>query len=440
MDSLNTTLSIRDGDTLVSPGGIFELGFFSPGSSSKRYMGIWYMNSVTAVSWVANREVPLNDTSGVLEVTNQGILVLLDSNLSTVWSSNASVDVRSPVVQLLDSGNLVVKNGDDTNPENFIWQSFDYPGNTFTAGMKIGKDFRTGLDRYLSSWRSPDDPAPGKFTYRLELGGFPEAIVREDSTVRFRSGPHNGEQFSGMLDIKGNSLSYDFVFNDEEVYLAFSPHDSSILLRGVLSSQTGAIEPFRWIDPNRGWVQNLPLHTDNCDRYALCGANGICDNNKSPVCSCLTGFEPNNPKEWDARPGSGCCVRKTQPNCSGDGFIKVSAVKVPETKHSWYNYSIDLEGCENICLANCSCTAYANLDIRNGGSGCLIWFNDLIDTRYVTDSGHDIYVKVAASELGMKLLFSLCIPYRFNRDSIFELSNSIDQFINMILKFLNFLK
>ncbi|XWS09907.1 hypothetical protein CRYUN_Cryun39dG0030000 [Craigia yunnanensis] len=397
--SINTTNSIRDGDTLVSTGEIFELGFFSLDSRSKRYLGIWYKNSVTTVPWVANRERPLNDTSGVVEVTNQGILVLRDSNESTVWSSNASRLVGSPVVQLLDSGNLVVKDEGDSNPGNFIWQSFDYPGNTFISSMKIGKDFRTGLDRYLSSWKNPDDPAEGRFTYRFELAGFPEVIVREDSTVRFRSGPYNGVRLSGMLEMKENPIfTYDFVFDDKELYLTFVPRNNLILLRAVLSSENGAMVPFSWIDPSRGWTQNLPLYIDNCDKYALCGVNGICDNNKSPVCSCMTGFIPNSPNEWNAVPGSGGCVRKTQLNCSGDGFIKVPNVKVPETKHSWYNYSINLEECKNLCLANCSCTAYANLNITNGGTGCLLWFTDLIDIRYITDSGQDIYVKVAASE------------------------------------------
>ncbi|KAK8633473.1 hypothetical protein V6N13_014318 [Hibiscus sabdariffa] len=403
--SLNTSNSIRDGDTLVSPGGVFELGFFTPGSSSRRYLGIWYSNSVTSVPWVANREVPLNDTSGVVEVTDQGILVLLDGNRSIVWSSNASRPVRSPVVQLLDSGNLVVKDELGRNPGNFIWQSFDYPGNTFIAGMKIGRDFRTGLDRYLSSWKAPDDPSVGKFTYRFELGGFPEIVVREGSTVRFRSGPFNGERLSGLLEMKENPMyTYDFVFNDKEVYLTFIARNNSTLLRGVLSNENGAIVPFSWLDSDRGWIQNLPLYVDNCDKYALCGANGICDNNRSPVCSCMPGFVPRTLSEWEATPGTGGCVRKTELNCTGPtgdcGFIQVSAVKVPETKHSWYNYSLSLEECKNICLADCACMAYANLDITNGGSGCLHWYNDLMDSRYISDSGQDIYVKVAASELG----------------------------------------
>ncbi|RVW12951.1 Receptor-like serine/threonine-protein kinase SD1-7 [Vitis vinifera] len=32
-----------------------------------------------------------------------------------------------------------------------------------------------------------------------------------------------------------------------------------------------------------------------------------------------------------------------------------------------------------VCVRNCSFTPYANSDIREGGSGCLVWFGDLID-------------------------------------------------------------
>ncbi|KAE8681053.1 Serine/threonine kinase [Hibiscus syriacus] len=405
VESFNATGSIRDGDTLVSADRIFELGFFSPGSSTKRYLGIWYMNSNATVPWVANRETPLNDSSGVLHVTNQGILILVDGKSNSVWSSNALVlplrPVSSPVVQLLDSGNLVVTDGTgNTSSENFIWQSFDYPSDTFIAGMKLGKDFGTGLERYLSSWKNPDDPSLGMYTYQFELSGYPEISVRDSSTILFRSGPYNGVRLSGLLETKENPIyPYDFVFNGQELSLTFNPRNSSTLLRGVLTGDNGSIVPFTWNDPNRGWIPNLSFFVENCDRYALCGANGICDNKKSPACSCLTGFSPNDPREWDAAPGSGGCGRNTPLNCSGDGYVRVSDVKVPETKHSWFNVSMNLQECKDLCSSNCWCTSYTSLDITNGGSGCLLWFTDLIDTRYMTNSGQDVYVKVAASEL-----------------------------------------
>jgi len=47
-------------------GGTYKLGFLSPGKSRNRYSGIWYGTiSVLTPVWVANRETPLNDSSGV---------------------------------------------------------------------------------------------------------------------------------------------------------------------------------------------------------------------------------------------------------------------------------------------------------------------------------------------------------------------------------------
>ncbi|KAM3342241.1 hypothetical protein P3S68_027207 [Capsicum galapagoense] len=54
-----TNQSIAEGETVVSSGGTFKLGFFSPSGSSKRYVGIWYkqiLPHVQTVVWVANRE------------------------------------------------------------------------------------------------------------------------------------------------------------------------------------------------------------------------------------------------------------------------------------------------------------------------------------------------------------------------------------------------
>lgn len=44
--------------------------------------------------------------------------------------------------------------------------------------------------------------------------------------------------------------------------------------------------------------------------------------------------------------------------------------------------------------------AYSNIDIRDGGSGCLLWFHDLLDIRQLYQEGQDIYIRIAASELG----------------------------------------
>ncbi|KAL3503309.1 hypothetical protein ACH5RR_037758 [Cinchona calisaya] len=67
-DTLTTTQSIKEGKTMISADGSSELGFFCPSNPSKRYLGIWFKKTPNqTVIWAANREVPLVNTSGVLE-------------------------------------------------------------------------------------------------------------------------------------------------------------------------------------------------------------------------------------------------------------------------------------------------------------------------------------------------------------------------------------
>lgn len=107
LDTMATNEPIKDGDILVSTQEIFALGFFSLGNSRRRYVGIWY-NQVPeqTVVWVANRDDPLNDTSGVLSINGQGNLVLHSQNRSIpVWSTNASFSpANNSIARLLDSG------------------------------------------------------------------------------------------------------------------------------------------------------------------------------------------------------------------------------------------------------------------------------------------------------------------------------------------------
>jgi hypothetical protein len=217
---MNTTQSIRDGDTIVSASGTYELGFFSPGKSKNRYLGVWYGKiSVLTAVWVTNREAPLNDSSGVARITNQGLLVLLNRSGSIIWSSNTLTLAKNPVVQLLDSGNLVVKEKGDDNLENSLWQSFEHPGNTLIPGMKIGRNRITGMEWYVTSWKSADDPSRGNITGILVPDGYPELILLEDSKVKHRAGPWNGLQFSGVPQVKPNPVyTFEFVFNDKEIF------------------------------------------------------------------------------------------------------------------------------------------------------------------------------------------------------------------------------
>ena len=95
LDTITPDQPLKDGQLLLSNQKTFALGFLSLGSSSHRYVGIWY-NQITeqTVVWVANRDTPLNDTSGVLSINGKGNFVLHTQNQTTpIWSTNVSFSV-----------------------------------------------------------------------------------------------------------------------------------------------------------------------------------------------------------------------------------------------------------------------------------------------------------------------------------------------------------
>jgi hypothetical protein len=401
--------SIRDGGTLVSADGSFQLGFFSPGNSKTRYVGIWYMISSEIVVWVANRNAPLNDQSGVLKVTDDGVLVLLNSTNSIVWSSNTSRTAENPVAQLLDTGNLVVKDRIDDDPEKFLWQSFDYPCDTLLPEMKLGWNLVTGLDRFLSSWKSTEDPAQGEFSLRIDLRGLPQQVLMKRDSIKARVGSWNGLRFTGYPGLRQNPVyNYEFVLTEKEVYYEYKLLNTSVFSRYVVNP-SGVVQRFTWMDRTHTWEPFVTSQSNQCEIFAFCGPYASCDINNSPVCACLEGFLPKSPKDGDSVDWFDGCVRRIPLECNDrDGFLKRTGVKLPDTSSSWYNKSMTLEECKGMCLKNCSCTAYASLDVRGRGSGCVLWFGNLVDIREFVEGGQDLYIRMAISELGtISLLFFL---------------------------------
>ncbi|KAL7175487.1 hypothetical protein ACSBR2_029146 [Camellia fascicularis] len=401
VDTITKTQSIAGNNTIVSSGGSFEMGFFRPGNSRNQYLGIWYkkisLKSKTVV-WVANREIPLINSSGVLTIINPGILALVNGTGTVIWSVNVTESTQNPIAQLMDTGNLVVKDANDKS-ENFLWQSFDYPCDTQLPGMKLGKNFETGLERHITSWRSSDDPAQGDYKFQCDPQGYPQNILSYGSVEVYRSGPWNGIGFSGTPNVKPNPYyRYGLVFSKEEAYYHYE------LLSPVLSrydvSYDGHVRRWIWVHEKQEWEIYLILPTDYCDTYNLCGPNGNCQIENSPACGCLNNFVPRNETEWRNGYYSNGCVRRTPLDChNGDDFLKYSRYKMPDTRNSWFDRNMTLGECKMKCLENCSCTAYTNLDIRGDGSGCLIWFNELIDMREFSEDGPDIYLRMASSEL-----------------------------------------
>ncbi|KAK9050212.1 hypothetical protein SSX86_030819 [Deinandra increscens subsp. villosa] len=376
-DTIPALQAIKDGDTLVSNGQTYELGFFSPGKSQNRYLGIWYKKiSTGTVVWVANRETPITDKSGMLKLSTDGNLQILSGNSTKIWSSNSTVSMNDNLVvvlQLLDTGNLIVWDN-SSRKQSVIWQSFDYLGNTLLPGMKFGKNKVTGREWSMTSWKSPDDPSPGPYYHWLDPTGYPQMFVRQGSVILWRFGPWNGHKFQGLPLENPNPLySIVFVDNEVETYYKFELKTSAVQRIVIMPDDTTV--QLHWIDQIQDWAMySIAAVKDGCGRYGLCGPYGSCSMNRYPPCKCMEGFRPRVPDEWDRANGSSGCVRNRALDCgSGDGFKKISGVMFPDTRWSSYNHSMTLVECETACRMNCNCTAYANSDIS--GSGCLLWFD-----------------------------------------------------------------
>ncbi|KAM3287025.1 hypothetical protein P3S67_020455 [Capsicum chacoense] len=399
--SIGQSQFLSDGESLVSEGGTFELGFFSPGSSTNRYLGIWYKNiPVRTVVWVANRKTPIKDRTGVFLINSTGSIVVTSRTSGDIWSTNSFKDAKAPVLQLLDSGNLILRDEKGSNSDVYLWQSFDYPSDTLLPGMKLGWDLRTGLSRQLSSWRNSDDPAPGELSNGIELHEFPEAVVWKGSRKFFRGGPWNGERFSGAPDLKVNPIyDYSFISNKDEVYYTYQLKNKSVFSRLILNNTASSRQRYVWVEASLAWMLYSSVPHDYCDTYGLCGANTVCVITDSPMCQCLDGFKPKSPDSWNSMEWSEGCILSKPFSCQNkEVFVKFSELKLPDTTKSWVSDTMNLQECREACFKNCSCMAYSNSDIRGRGSGCVLWFNDLIDIRQVSNGGQDLYIRIEASK------------------------------------------
>ncbi|KAK9089566.1 hypothetical protein Scep_028648 [Stephania cephalantha] len=417
-DTITHNTTLRDGDTIVSNGGTFALGFFSPGNSRKRYIGIWYNKvSEQTVVWVANRANPINSSSsGLLRIDSRPNLVIFDGNQTNpVWSNNVSIPITertnpsSLFYKLLDSGNLVLvdenrgNRGSPVSSPVFLWQSFDYPTHTMLPGMKIGVNLKSGLNWTLTSWKSPDDPSIGDYSTWVDRSGPPEFFLRRGSRLIWRTGVWNSQQgWSGIPTLESESvLNYSFVNNPDEVSFSYIVYNTSIFSRFYLDD-LGKIQRSVWRESGRRWDRFWEAPGDRCDNFGECGAFASCNPNDPWICSCLPGFEPKSPKDWNNLDRSQGCVRKRVCD-NGDGFLRLLKIKIPDASNARVNMSMSIKDCEGECRKNCSCTGYANGGRNGDGIGlisCLMWFGDLVDIREYMDGGQEFFLRVDAVELG----------------------------------------
>ncbi|QHO14957.1 G-type lectin S-receptor-like serine/threonine-protein kinase [Arachis hypogaea] len=408
LDTISSSYILNASETLSSSNGLFHLGFFTPTNSStfSSYLGIWFMTKPSVV-WVANRNQPITDSSssGLLKISKDGNLVVMNSKSVALWSTKASNISSNTLAKLLNNGNLLLQ---ENSTGRILWQSFQHPTNTFLQGMELGTGNISGERIKLTSWRSPQDPSIGEFSVSLEHLNIPEVMIWRGSQPHWRSGPWNSQKFLGIPDMRSNFLS-GFYLGVEDMdngitnyYLAYNYSNNPESVYYYMLSTDGNLHETYWDHEKGEWLDSWLAINSECDVYGKCGEFGICDSTNSPICSCLRGYKPRNPEEWNKQNWSRGCIRKEPFQCENeslrnnkeDGFVKLQNAKVPASI-KWLSTAIGND-CKGQCLGDCSCTAYA----YDAGTGCMVWTANLTDIQSFSAGGIDLYIRVPNSELG----------------------------------------
>ncbi|KAK3014356.1 hypothetical protein RJ639_009078, partial [Escallonia herrerae] len=267
--------------------------------------------------------------------------------------------------------------------------------------MSAHMNVQTGEARIFSSWRSVGDPSPGNYSMGLDPRGSPQIVIWEESHRRWRSGHWNGLVFTGVPSMRA-LYSYGYRLTDEgngSMYFTYSTVNSSASTRFMLRWD-GIAEQLMWDEGQEVWNVLLSQPSSECEVYNKCGNFGLCNMMHSPICSCIKGFKPRYGDQWSKGNWSGGCVRRTALHCdrngTGDGFMEVIGVKLPDFADTIVAKNTN-RGCEEVCLRNCSCNAYAFVP----GIGCMTWRGDLVDIEQF-EGGITVYARLAESELGNK--------------------------------------
>ncbi|KAG8365431.1 hypothetical protein BUALT_Bualt18G0104200 [Buddleja alternifolia] len=194
----------------------------------------------------------------------------------------------------------------------------------------------------MTSWRSSNDPGPGRFTCGIEPSPISQTVVWKDGYPYWRSGPWNGQVFNGVSTMKS-------FYNKRWLHLV-SDHPGSgyfifTLLNSVLMyyhlNASGILLEKTWSDKIRDWEVTWTSQESEYDLYGKCGNFGVYYAAGRPMCSCFPGFDPRSDHEWDEGNWTSGCT-KTMMQCGRkifgekeDVFLKMSGVKLPD-KSNWF--------------------------------------------------------------------------------------------------------
>ncbi|KAM7469688.1 hypothetical protein LguiA_007871 [Lonicera macranthoides] len=323
----------------------FVFGFFTRFREDVSFLVIaWHRRlalfSVPVVLWCANRDYPVRQNA-TLHFTADSGLELKDVDGTLVWSTNTSA---IPVTRLniSDGANLMLLDSND----NVIWQSFDYPTDTWLPNQKISSN------KGLTSSNSPPNLGTGMYSLTVEESPYLNlvAFINSDPPQKYKS--FSVDYLNNYFDAYGiEGFSNNVLFRVNRTvhrfqYIRLEPNGHLNLYQLPDYNESQTIDSF-----------SLFEGIGNCDYPTVCGNYGVCL--EGEICSCpgAGGNYSYFTQLQDLKPNLGCRP-VTLLSCKDahvHTFLELNGVTYFNLV---FHYSkMDRDSCKKACLDNCTCKA-----------------------------------------------------------------------------------
>ena len=347
--------SLKPGDTLnytdigvllCSKKGKYCLAFQWKDVDENQYLVVSSANKNTVV-WMSDRNQPVDWYSAVLSLNRSGVLKIESERGKPIILYSPPQPINNTKATLLDTGNFVLQQLHPNRTNTLLWQTFDYPIDTFLPTMKLGVNHKTGHHWLLVSFMGKTLITPGAFSLEWEPVE-QELFIRRRGKVCWKSGKLRNNRFENIPKDAQGVLNYSIVSNGDEDTFSFTSTSEEPDLRWILT-ETGQISD------GKGFVAKADL----CYGYNTDG---------------------------------GCQRWQDIPKCRnpGDVFQKKTGSFNYQNVSIEENISYGYSDCEASCWSNCSCSAFREL--YPNGTGC-IFFHWISGENYTFDStGENFYL------------------------------------------------
>ncbi|GKV53492.1 hypothetical protein SLEP1_g60013 [Rubroshorea leprosula] len=409
-NTLEQGKQLRHGELLRSSNGIFRLGFFQLSSyADKSFLGIWYKDSgwyknegntpiVQFPVWIANRNNPIFNRSGILSVNRNGCPQILSGEKEIIALCSTRASKARATLQV--DGNFVLQElNSDGSVKGNLWQSFDHPTDTLLPGMKLGFNLKTGFNWTLTSRRSFFSPASGSFTLAVDPNDTKQLVILRPDDVYWRSGPwqRSSSGFPHLKSLQDSGYNFSFTQNEYETYFNFTTNPALVIFPKLRIEYEGS-------------DRVLEISTEGFSRSLVSCTSHYSSSN------CHSGVLRQTEEGllvWCNYTTTAGCIKQKLPECR-DTMLDYDYISSDYGSMSSPGYrfsdseNLTLEDCKVKCLLNCSCFTFATTNDKDE-TGSEIWVSRAFFRQ--TYNGRMIYMLLSKGMFASLSRFTKFLTY-----------------------------